>query len=211
MSVLSEQDRLHLCLSGFPVVIKEDGFSDISEQVQEEARRFYTEHPECFQRALVGTGKNTRLAAERGDKRCWLTPSVCQEYNLTALSALVKRVMGWCKELKQPLQLNGDFSVQLACYPGGGTRYIRHKDASTDVTQSTDHSAPKLAGQRKLTWLCYLNQQCEGGNLRVFHPLGHLDILPSLGKVVVMRSDEVEHEVLACHTPRMAITVWAYA
>eukprot|EP01031_Cornospumella_fuschlensis_P035872 gene35872-43512_t len=210
MTLLTEQDRLYLCLSGFPVVVKEDGFHDIAEQVSEEAHKFYIEHPDCFPRALVGQGQNARLAPERGDRRCWLTPSVCQDHKLTALSALVKRVLSWCKELKQPLQLNGEFSVQLACYPGDNTGYTRHKDAATDASQNNDSAAPRLAGQRKLTWLCYLNPHCEGGDLRVFHAQGHLDIRPTLGKVVVMRSDEVEHEVLACRTQRMAVTVWAY-
>ena len=73
---------------------------------------------------------------------------------------------------------------------------------------------------RKLTCILYLSDAPEGGELRVFMSpkstsfasleLPHLDITPSFGRMVIFRSEEVEHEVLPTHHERVALTIWAY-
>lgn len=40
--------------------------------------------------------------------------------------------------------------------------------------------------------------------------INYLDILPIFGRLVIFRSEEVEHEVLPTYENRIALTVWAY-
>ena len=67
-------------------------------------------------------------------------------------------------------------------------------------------------------WVRYANESWEpahGGALRLYVPRawsrsGHFDLEPRLDTVVVFRSELVEHEVMAVHSPRLAITQWWY-
>jgi len=78
--------------------------------------------------------------------------------------------------------------------------------------------APPL--ERLFTILLYLNPDWEpshGGCLRVYYaaPLPaaeeqHHDVAPQAGRLLVFRSGDVEHEVLAAHADRWAITMWVY-
>lgn len=91
------------------------------------------------------------------------------------------------------------FSVQLACYPGGGAHYARHVDA--------------LPGDpnRLLTALVYLNpgwRPTDGGQLRVWEPQGCREIDPLAGRLVVFRSDALPHAVLPAHARRWAVAAW---
>lgn len=101
--------------------------------------------------------------------------------------------------------------VQCTCYPGDGSRYIKHTD---DARQQT----------RKLTCILYANPEWaagDGGELRL-HLGGRaqakaeakaevrVETLAPLGnRLVVFWSDaRVPHEVLPTHKPRYAVTVW---
>lgn len=65
---------------------------------------------------------------------------------------------------------------------------------------------------RKLTLVYYLNEEIDGGFLRIFQKdKSFLDVSPSLGNLVLFRSDIVEHEVLPCWKPRWAISMWIYS
>jgi len=91
------------------------------------------------------------------------------------------------------------FTIQLAHFPGAGTRYVKHHDA--------------LAGDptRRATAILYLNPDwvpSDGGCLRVDPPSGQHDLQPLGGRLVVFLSDKVAHEVLPCHTARRAATAW---
>ena len=65
---------------------------------------------------------------------------------------------------------------------------------------------------RKYSMILYLNddwQEKDGGELCIHHkhqPLQHIS--PSNGKSVFFQSNELEHEVLITHKPRMSITGW---
>lgn len=113
-------------------------------------------------------------------------------------------------------------SVQLAYYPGGGHRYVRHRDAfpGADAGAAGEKGGATEA-TRCLTVICYLNPDWRpehGGRLRLYLPPGasssssspHWDVDPLLGRAVVFRSDVVEHEVLPAWAPRMALTCWFY-
>jgi SM-20-related protein len=64
---------------------------------------------------------------------------------------------------------------------------------------------------RKYSMIMYLNDEWEaahGGELRIHHEDRMEDISPVNGKSVFFRSNELEHEVLVSHKPRMSITGW---
>jgi SM-20-related protein len=59
--------------------------------------------------------------------------------------------------------------------------------------------------------ISYLNdnwQQGDGGELSVEQDGPDLAISPVLGKTVFFKSDELSHEVLLTHKPRLSVTGW---
>ncbi len=137
-----------------------------------------------------------RLEALRSDWTTWLT-EVGLEGPLADLWTVLEAQR---REAHEAAWLGLQrFSVQLACYPGGATRYVRHRDAFADDPA------------RRLTAILYLNPDWEpdhGGRLRVFTPEGPRDVAPRLGRLVLFLSDRLEHEVLPVHAPRFAATAW---
>lgn len=96
-----------------------------------------------------------------------------------------------------------DFEMHYALY-SKNAYYQRH----LDQFEFSDH--------RRLTFLCYLNphwQIADGGLLRLYlrNQDGQeipFDIAPLAGRLVIFRSDEVEHEVLLCKKQRYSLTGW---
>lgn len=96
----------------------------------------------------------------------------------------------------------GRFDLQLACYPGGGARYARHRDAFPGQSN------------RRATAIWYANPEwipAHGGVLRLY-PEGAapVDVAPVLDTLVVFLSERIEHEVLPAHASRLALTAWYY-
>lgn len=114
--MLSLLDKLLLADCALPLIVKDGAFDDLAGDVHDEARRYFSENRESFQRAAVGGVNRTSIVDQRGDLRCWVTPSLCSSHNLVAIPALVKRLISWCKDFKEPLHLNAEYSVQLTCY-----------------------------------------------------------------------------------------------
>ena len=91
-----------------------------------------------------------------------------------------------------------------ATYPGGGTRYVKHRDA-----------LPYKAG-RKLTVIYYLNagwRPEHGGELQIWpEPEGAappVRLAPTADRLVCFISS-LEHEVLPAWAPRFALTTWMF-
>ena len=64
---------------------------------------------------------------------------------------------------------------------------------------------------RAFSMIMYLNsdwQAKDGGELCVYHPHHVQTIAPRHGQCVFFKSDELEHEVLETHAPRLSITGW---
>ena len=64
---------------------------------------------------------------------------------------------------------------------------------------------------RKYSMIMYLNegwQDGDGGELNIHHEDWVQYISPTNGKSVFFKSNELEHEVLVAHKPRMSITGW---
>ena len=114
---------------------------------------------------------------------------------LTQHEALVKRIGGGLD----------DCNFMCACYPGGGARYVKHRDA-----------LPYKAG-RKLTVIYYLNAQWQkghGGELRIW-PTDETEdedavIIEPLADRLVLFISSLEHEVLPAWRPRFALTTWMF-
>jgi SM-20-related protein len=66
----------------------------------------------------------------------------------------------------------------------------------------------KQNGTRAFSMIMYLNNEVDGGALRIYQGNASQDISPNAGKSVFFKSNELEHEVLVTHIPRMSITGW---
>ncbi len=105
----------------YPFVLRHDLQVSLGDEVRQEVKSLYEKHFEnpslqIFEMAGMGT-KKVIDGTYRSDVKCWLTPAFCKQHQLTASMTLVKELVNLCgKQLKSSLQLNGDYSVQLACF-----------------------------------------------------------------------------------------------
>jgi hypoxia-inducible factor (prolyl hydroxylase) len=105
-------------------------------------------------------------------------------------------------------------NAMLACYPGGGTRYVRHCDNACLA------GVGERCNGRRVTMILYLNEgwrEQDGGQLRIFPPSAAPDaahvaeIAPRSGRLLLFLSDyRVPHEVMPTNAARLAITTWFY-
>ncbi|KAK9916189.1 hypothetical protein WJX75_009844 [Coccomyxa subellipsoidea] len=153
----------------------------------------------------------------RGDRMCWLQPT----HSSPALWAASEQILSLQKDLATwGYDVGGRPSIQLSMYPGNGSRYERHTDASDSVPGRT------------VTAILYLNPGWDaalhGGQLCIYNladrwrPGLKLDpqmspgyaagepavvVAPIGGRLVVFESNTA-HEVLPAQVPRYALTVW---
>jgi len=149
-----------------------------------------------FKKAGIGKQQGLQInEGVRGDYIQWLD----REKASPSVKVYLDRLGELIQFLNQSLYLSmKDYEVHLTIYPIG-TFYKRH----LDQFKKDDH--------RKLSVICYLNTDWtdeHGGQLRMFLPEEHLDILPVAGRLVCFRSDQIEHEVLPAHRERMSLTGW---
>ena len=159
--------------------------------------RALCEDPGALTPAAIGRGEGLLVEPVlRGDRTAWLERGA--DERLVPLWELFDRVAG---DLRERAFLGVlDVEVQLALYPGGGARYVAHRDAFEG------------GGRRRATAVYYLNPEWRaehGGALRVRLPDGGTrDLAPVLDRLVVYLADRVEHEVLPTSVPRWAVTAW---
>ena len=149
-----------------------------------------------FKKAGIGNTQSRQInEAVRGDYIHWLDgktahPSVLVYY---------EKIMQLITHLNQSLFLSlKDVELHLTTYPAGSF-YKRH----LDQFKAGDH--------RKVSVILYLNKDWEkdtGGQLRIYPQSKQLDILPLAGRLVCLRSDAIEHEVLPATRERLSITGW---
>ena len=160
--------------------------------------------------AGMGGALRWEQRASRGDRMLWVPGGAA---NTTARGGLRTLLDGFEALRAQlaaampELGLTQRTSVQIACYPGSGERYVRHFDA---IRGRDDHGE-----QRRITALYYTNHAwCEahGGALRLIAGGSgeHVDVAPLLDRLAIFRSEIVEHEVLPTFAPRYAVTCWMY-
>lgn len=150
----------------------------------------------------AGMGRRGRRRAEtRGDLTGWADAASCAESGADGLAALLLRFAELQAAANEQAWLGLEtFDLQLALYPGRGETYARHRDAFRGGVAA-----------RRLTAIYYLNErwtEAHGGCLRLHVPPRPVDLPPLADRLVLMRSDAVEHEVLPAHAERWAVTAW---
>lgn len=149
-----------------------------------------------FKKAGVGTAHQYAIDKQvRGDYIRWIDPAGVPE----CLSPVMERIRQLMNFLNQTCFLGlRDIEAHLTYYPIG-TRYARHLDQL------------QLNDSRKITFIIYLNhewQPADGGELMVYPPDGPISIAPVGGRLVLFRSNVLEHEVVQTHKERNSITGW---
>ena len=149
-----------------------------------------------FKKAGIGNKQSLQIQETvRGDYIKWLDKIDSPE----AIQIYFKRLQELVQYLNQALFLSlKDVEVHMTVYPEGSF-YKRH----LDQFKKDDH--------RKLSVILYLNpdwKEEQGGQLRMYLPDGTKDFLPMAGRLVIFRSDEIEHEVLPATRERLSITGW---
>ncbi|GAB6021106.1 hypothetical protein CHUAL_003739 [Chamberlinius hualienensis] len=159
-------------------------------------------------RFIPGEVVNPGLKTVRGDKITWLSGKERGVETIGFLmhfvDVVVKRVSTAPNNGKlAQYKLSQRTRAMVACYPGGGTQYIRHVDN------------PNKDG-RCITSIYYLNEnwnmERDGGTLRIY-PQEHKDsmatIIPNFNRMVFFWSDRRNpHEVEPANRLRYAITLW---
>lgn len=144
--------------------------------------------------AEAGIGRRGRTTSIRQDLITWVEPGDPAPMGEVwrGFDALRVALSG---DLRRGLER---FSVQGACYADGAT-YKPHFDAF------------KGDPSRIVTAIWYVNPGWDaswGGTLRAWTPDGAIEVIPTLGTLVLFLSEKVRHEVLAAHRPRFALTAW---
>jgi SM-20-related protein len=142
----------------------------------------------------------------RGDLNLWLNDREALRKEYPSLWETLEKMQLLQLELNNACNFQSErVQVQLACYPGGGARYVRHLDAF------------KGGANRRLTIIYYLNvgwKSTDGGALRIFSQEGaeetYDDVEPTADRLVVFQSRTVEHAVLPSFAERFALTMWFY-
>lgn len=153
-----------------------------------------------FKKAGIGTSNQFQIDNSiRGDEIKWL-----DEDNLSAANQVyINQIEAMMRYFNRTLFLSlKDFECHFAHYPAGAY-YKRH----LDLLQLSDH--------RKLSFVLYLNpnwKQGDGGELLLYLNENGIEktitVDPMLGRLVVFRSEVLEHEVALAHKPRYSITGW---
>lgn len=149
-----------------------------------------------FKKAGIGSKQSLQIQEDvRGDYIKWLDKTDSPE----AIQVYLKRLQDLIEYLNQALFLSlKDFEVHMTVYPEGSF-YKRH----LDQFKKDDH--------RKLSVILYLNgdwKEDQGGQLRMYLSDQTKEFLPTAGRLVIFRSDEIEHEVLPATRERLSITGW---
>jgi SM-20-related protein len=148
-----------------------------------------------FKKAGVGSSGEFQIKPSvRGDFICWLDRERDKEMNpfFEVIDTITEKLKRFCF-----LSLSGS-EFHIAKYPEG-SHYNRHLDQFHEKNK------------RLITVLIYLNENWkkgDGGELKIYTDKGDLLVEPLAKRLVLFKSDKVEHEVLKTHVPRYSITGW---
>jgi len=151
--------------------------------------------------AGVSRGPSRRVdAAVRGDTITWMELDDAPPKLVPLRSVFVSLRDALNREAYLGLDR---IEIQIARYPGGGSRYDRHRDAFRTQLGARPN--------RRVTAIYYANPTWrpeDGGALRLHLEEGPRDVAPVLDRLLVFLSEQVEHEVLPAREPRRAVTAW---
>lgn len=146
----------------------------------------------------AGTGNSTLVSHDklvRSDKIYWLDRKHEDQYENDFFDVMDRFV----------LYLNATCYTGITSYEFHYTLYEKGSFYKTHIDQFHKN------GNRAYSMVMYLNENWklgDGGELRVHHEGGAENISPMHGKSVFFKSNELAHEVLLTHEPRMSITGW---
>lgn len=176
------------------VVIVDDFISD---ELYKKVMDFFSavEENERLKKAGIGSSVDYQIQKEvRGDLIYWLDQE--RDSQLAPLFSLIE-------ELREKLGMYCFISLSgsefhLAKYPTG-SKYEKHIDQFN--TQSN----------RQITVLIYLNKDWkkgDGGELKISNEEGGFLVEPIAKRMLLFKSDVVEHEVLLTSVPRYSLSGW---
>ena len=150
-----------------------------------------------YRPARVGKGiRRERIVEVRTDRIRWLERATATDAQLAYWAMVDELRRGLSSFFRVHMERT---EAHFAVYPEGAF-YARHFDQFRGV------------GNRILSVILYLNPEWvpgHGGELRVHPPEGvPVDYAPLHGRLIVFRSDEVDHEVLVSHRQRVSLTGW---
>ena len=169
----------------------------ISSELLDAVMKFFkkAEENNSLRKAGIGTSGEFQIqSAIRGDYIHWLKRDRDTEIEalFTQMDELIENFRIHCF-----LSLAGS-EFHIAKYPPG-SHYSRHLDQF------------QHRNNRQITVLIYLNKgwkKGDGGELRIYKDSGALLIEPIARRLLLFKSDKVEHEVLVTHVPRYSFTGW---
>ena len=196
MSLYSEEQWIswmnELASNDFVIVddfISEDLFTNIMSFFKE------LEENELLRKAGIGASGEFQLKASvRGDFIYWLDRD--RDQTMTPFFELKDEI---ADKLRQYCYLSLPGSeFHLAKYPEG-SHYDRHLDQFN------------ARNNRQITILIYLNENWKpgnGGELKIYREDEEILVEPIARRLLMFRSDTVEHEVLITNVPRYSLTGW---
>lgn len=169
----------------------------ISEELYRQIMDFFrnAEQNDHLKKAGIGSSGEFRIKADvRGDFIYWLDrnrDSPLEPFFLL-MDELTEKIRQFCF-----LSLSGS-EFHIAKYPAG-THYEKHLDQFNERSN------------RQITVLIYLNENWKkgnGGELKIYRNGGNLLIEPVARRLLLFKSDLVEHEVLTTRTDRYSLSGW---
>ncbi|MEL7120076.1 MAG: 2OG-Fe(II) oxygenase [Bacteroidota bacterium] len=153
----------------------------------------------AFTKAGIGRNQNFKMNDSiRGDHIFWLNKEIEQP----VLDIFYNRISEMTQSINRTLYLGiNKHEFHFAIYPPG-KGYNRHLDAFTN------------SDARKISIIIYLNdswQEDWGGQLRLYLDQEIKDYYPIGGRMICMRSDLIEHEVMPVTKERYSLTGWLRA
>lgn len=181
--------------------LAEDDFVIVDDFISDELYRqimdFFhqKEASDELRKAGIGAQKDFQVKAEiRGDFIYWLDEN--RDSKLSSFFGLMDELTQNLKRFCY-LSLSGS-EFHIAKYPDG-TFYHRHLDQFNERTN------------RQITVLIYLNknwQKGDGGELVIYKKGKEIKVEPIAKRLLLFRSDIIEHEVLTTNVPRYSLTGW---
>ena len=196
MSVYSEETWIswmdELAANDYVIV---DDF--ISRELYSTIMQFFQqlEEDERLRKAGIGAlGEYQVQSAIRGDLVYWLDEQkdLALSPFFELMTELKEKLLRYCY-----LSLSGA-EFHLAKYPAGSF-YKRHLDQFNG------------RNNRVITVLLYLNEKWQpgnGGELKIYRDSGEYLVEPIANRLLLFKSDMLEHEVLTTQVPRYSLTGW---
>jgi SM-20-related protein len=153
------------------------------------------EESDKLKKAGIGALQDFQVKAEiRGDFIYWLDENRDTELSpfFGLMNELTRNLKRFCY-----LSLSGS-EFHIAKYPAGSF-YHRHLDQFQERSN------------RQITVLIYLNKNWkkgDGGELVIYKNGAEIMVEPAARRLLVFKSDVIEHEVLTTNVPRYSLTGW---